>query len=1480
MRRKMNELYRTIDLLPSIFVMGSFLILLVSAICTKRRAKSAGRGPNCTGPLPLYFKVARVVASILLSLTVAIAWYRQDTRPPGSRAIGGVLYITVGYGVLLTLLSVSGLDFGNSQLIGHVDLVWFGAFGVIAHRDLWPWFTFAGLTHQLDLYSVVEDALLGILGIIIPLTCPREYRPVNDTHPLGDPHPEQTASWLSLLLYSWLNPLISVAYTSKHLTADTLPPLADYDHVAEIVSRNTLHLEPREIHRTRVFFGLMTVFLSEYVMVVFLVLIQVALQLASPFALGQFLGYLETQGKGATIRPIVWILLLSLSPIMYSISYQWSTFILTRVAVHAEVLLSNLIFKHALRIRLQGDGSNDISLDGNNANSQANFIGTINNHVTTDLTSITEAKNFLPTMVGVPVQIILCIAFLHGILGWSSLVGAAAMVILFPVPGYIGGRFQSVEAEKMKQTDARVQLVSEIMNVLRMIKLFGWERKISSEIQNKRVEELSWTRKRAFLQLLNDMVNFAIPTIVMLITYSTYTLVARQNLTASIVYSSISVFDLLHQQISMVAESIPCFIRGKVALDRINSFLLHDDVVSELPGPERSISHTGSEGDNNIPFDAIGISHAAFSWTKSERSTQTPQSKYFTLSVHDELIFKHKELNLVTGPTGSGKTSLLMALLGEMYFHPSAPSSWCNLPRHLGVAYAAQESWILNRTIRDNILFHSEFDEERYTSVLLQCALKPDLALMEHGDLTEVGERGVTLSGGQKARITLARAIYSSAQVLLLDDVFAALDVQTSQWIVDHCFRGKLVKGRTIIMTTHNISLVKDIARYVVILDNEGQVQSHGRLKPGDGRDTKITGTDQIRKLEVDGSSSDNTSPLGNIIPLVGVEGGTLTTAEEIAEGHVSWSAVLLYLLGWGGRAPVLYWCLFVFGMSATHASRVVQNWYLGYWAEQYRESSMVNVGYNITIYTSILCCTVTLYSLSYTVNLVGSLRACKTIHDRLIEKIFGATFRWLDTTPVARVITRCTQDIGAVDGAFSVHLAILVELTIAMLVSLAAVVYLAPLFILPGLIIAIIGGWCGQMYMKAELSVKRELSNAKAPMLAHLSAILAGLVSIRAFGAQSMFIKEYHSSIDHYTKVARTFHALNCWVAVRLEALGASFTAALAAYLMYGNHNINPSNVGFSLNMAVFFSGLVLWWIIKYNDTEINANSLERIASYMDIEQEEVKSISKCTPPAYWPASGDLQVENLSARYSVGGPNVLHNLTFRARAESESGLSVVLERQGDWAVYSLPCCCAEYTYRDANRPRSRSLSCAAFSTEGNVYYDGILTSSIKLEDLRSSVTIIPQSVGFPTISIFLNKKYRQSSIRLINSTTRLSTTPFDLRVLSQLRLPASASDDSENSNSRLTLDTPVTARGANLSVGQRQIVALARAMVRESKLLVLDEDHETDAVIQRTLREMKWVTQLIIAHRLQSVMDTDRIMVLDAGRIVSKAQEQIARSC
>ncbi|KIJ68811.1 hypothetical protein HYDPIDRAFT_81693, partial [Hydnomerulius pinastri MD-312] len=1338
------------------------------------------------------------------------------------------------YATLLSFFSVLRLDFGGRNLTGHADLIFLSVFGVFAYRDLWPLLTFTRPPgYHLTSYVWAENAILAVLAIVLPLTSPREYWPIDDTSSGKEPHPEQTASWLSLLLYSWLNPLISIAYKSHHLAAETLYPLADYDHVKALVARSSSFFDVGSSKkRTHIIFGLMKVFASEYAILVFLEFVQVFATLTNPVALEQFLKYMENGGEGATVRPTVWIVLLFLSPVVHSISYQWFTFIATRVAVHTEAILSDLIFEHALRIRNQAENSQSSTSSegdpGHAASNQGNLIGTINNHVTTDLSNVTEAKDFLPTAVGVPLQIALCVVFLYKILGWSALVGAVAMVVLFPVPGYIGSLFQSVEVEKMKKTDARVQVVTETMTVLRMIKLFGWERKMGGRLQAQREEELSWTKKRSLLQLLNNMINFVIPIVVMLVTYSVYTLVAKQNLTASLVFSSMAVFDILQTQLHVVSWSIPRLIQGRVALDRINGFLSNNDVVSGT---------TGSEGDSSCvsgDSEKIGFSSAVFTWAKSNSGSQTPRQGRFMLSVDDELVFQRGELNLITGPTGSGKTSMLMALLGEMHFVPSGPSSWVNLPKHLGVAYAAQESWILNQTIRDNIIFGSAFDEARYKEVLFQCALEPDLALLEHGDLTEVGERGVTLSGGQKARITLARALYSPAQVLLLDDVLAALDVHTSQWIIQNCLRGNLVKQRTIVMATHHVSLVRDTARYVVALNSEGKVQSHGLIEPSLRGGARVLSTEQdensLEDIPNEKNSTSDSKPSST-------EGGTLTAAEEVAEGHVGWSAVLLYLVGWGGQRPLLNWGLFVVGMTLTHISKAAQSWYLGYWAEQYQESSRVNVGQNITLYTLIMWSAVILYSLSYTVNLFGSLRASKSIHMRLINKVFGATFRWLDTTPVARVITRCTQDIGTVDGPFSMSLSALIELTITMLVKLVAIVYLSPPLLVPAIFVAVIGGWCGQVYMKAELSVKRELSNAKAPLIAHLGATLAGLVSVRAFGAQELFVKEYHTRIDHYTRVARTFHALNCWVSVRLEALGALFSACLAAYLMYGHHNINPSNVGFSLNMAVSFSAFVLWWIIMFNNVEINGN-LERIASYIEIEQE-TKSLSKASPPAYWPASGDLRVEGLSARYSSDGPEVLHSLSFHVRTGERVGI----------------------VGRTGSGKSSLTLSLLrCLLTEGEVYYDGILTSSIDLDALRSSITIIPQIPD------------------LLNGTIRQNLDPFsqfdDVFLNSALRSAGLSELQDISDEGRLTLETPVTTGGTNLSVGQRQIIALARAMVRESKLLILDEatsaiDHRTDAAIQNTLREMKGVTQLIVAHRLQTIMDADRVMVLDAGRIV-----------
>jgi len=345
-------------------------------------------------------------------------------------------------------------------------------------------------------------------------------------------------------------------------------------------------------------------------------------------------------------------------------------------------------------------------------------------------------------------------------------------------------------------------------------------------------------------------------------------------------------------------------IQAKVSLDRLNEFLRTTELLDEFdPNSKETTIADNVEANTEL----IGIRNASFTWTSQSTGTITPGSsrRNFTLRINDEVIFRKGKINLIVGPTGCGKSSLLMALLGELHYVPAGPDSWCNLPRTGGVAFAAQESWVQNETIRNNILFGSPYDEKRYKKVIYQCGLSRDLTLFDAGDKTEVGEKGLTLSGGQKARVTLARAIYSQAQILILDDVLAALDVHTARWVVDKCLQGDLVHGRTVLLVvstrtdccgtrandspqTHNVAMTSPIADFVVALGSDGRIISQGTMS--NALATSKTLTKKLKAKEEELQKVEETVD-GEIPEVPESKSGKLMVAEEVAEGHVSWSA-------------------------------------------------------------------------------------------------------------------------------------------------------------------------------------------------------------------------------------------------------------------------------------------------------------------------------------------------------------------------------------------------------------------------------------------------------------------------------------------------------------------------------------------------------------------------------------------------------------
>ncbi|KAJ3867511.1 P-loop containing nucleoside triphosphate hydrolase protein [Lentinula novae-zelandiae] len=1254
--------------------------------------------------------------------------------------------------------------------------------------------------------SWVKFIALLLGAVLLPLLIPRQYVPVDPKNPLSAPNPEQTASLLSLVFFTYLDSLVWKASKVPHLSTEALPPLSDNDQAHILRAKAMSMLDPLSGGGSRhIFFSIIRVFLGDMASMSIALICNATTAFVPAISTNRLLVYLETRESGNDMLPWFWISLLFVGPVLASISVEWYMRIVLRTFVRVEALLTELIFEHAVRARAKSDAGDD---------GQTN----IDTLITVDLHTMEEGQHFLVLVTFVPVQLIICIVFLYKLLGWSAFVGLGLTFVMVPITGAATKSLHGVQHEILEFRFLQMVIYSQryipplmsyisVVNVLRMVKLFGWEEKMSGKIAQKRAVELKASRKARLIELLLIVIRLDTSDIVVL----TLTLIARRELSASIAFPSLVVFDSFRNQIQLAFIRGTECVKAKVSMDRIHKFL-----QSWNYGPSLQ----------RRTFRRFGFHNASFTWSKSAGGTATP-SRNFVLTVAGDLHLKPNALNLVVGPTGSGKTSLLLALLGEMHFAPLSNDAWFNLPRSGGIAYAAQESWVLNETIRDNILFGSPYDEDRYKKVIKQCALERDLTLFAAGDQTEIGEKGLTLSGGQKARLTLARAVYSKSSILLLDDTMAALDVHTSKWIVDECLSGDLLQDRTVIMVSHNVALLSPLVQCFITMKDG--IATHSN----DVEAYLDSSKDLLEQLEerVDSDAKEEKE--------VDSSNGKLIVSEEVLKGTgASWAATLmltqsvnLYITGLGGKHPSIFFVTFFSCLATSHLVGVVQTWYLGYWASQ------------LTLYSGLIFSIwLILLSLAHVEFIMASVRASELIHHQLVESVLAATFRWLDETPVSRIITRSTQDIGSVDFALPLIASRVCDISISLLFKIGAVVIFTPTFLLPSIVLVALGTWVGSLYLRAQSSVKREMSIAKAPVIGLMGAVSTGIVSVRAYSAQEQFADLLMTRIDHYSRSARVFHNLQRWMAIRTETLAGIFSAGLAWYLVYFT-NSNASATGFLLNLAVTFSGGIVWWVIAVNGLEAETHppvhSLERLESYLQLDQEARLNDGRI-PPAHWPSSGELRVENLSAKYAPDGPEVLHELSFHIKSGERIG---VVGRTG------------------SGKSTLTLALLRCILTRGDVFYDGILTSTLNLDSLRSQITIIPQTP------------------ELISGNLRQNLDPFEEHadyVLNDALKSAglvSLQEDSENED-KVNLDTPISSGGANLSVGQRQIIALARAIVRQSKLLILDEDYKTDTIIQESLRnEYKArggdATIITIAHRLQTVMDASRIMVLDAGRIV-----------
>ncbi|OJT09188.1 ATP-binding cassette transporter abc4, partial [Trametes pubescens] len=1392
-------------LVPAYCAVLSAIALLLPAVFRGSRPK--GTPPtHSTGNTSIF--TWRLVQLLAVSALLGFAVYDvvrhnsiHETLGIGISIAQCVLYLYIGSLGLLATLSKSSL---GHRAFAYASYLLAVTWCIYMYRDVWPLATVtiypADLAEGKILWAKI--ALLSLGGVVIPLLTPRQYSPVRSKHEQVELAPEQTASILSLLVFGYLEFIVWRAWRASRLTYEALPPLPDYDYLTNLRHQSFPHLDPLQSKsRRHIGFGLIRVFWAQLANLAVLDILLVLTSFAAPVSVNQLLTYMETGGAGAEIRPWFWIALFFVGSALSDMLVQWFIFNHTRINIRVQAIITDLVFEHALRIRVKAgtadaddsdsrdetivetaepvneapadaDGTPSTPMKGKGKSTNAtttakagrarnagsaHLIGRINNLVSGDLRTLDDLSQFtIFFTVEWPLQVTLCTIFLYKVLGWSAILGIVFMACMLPVPGYLAKSVEGVQAEKMKRTDSRVQAVTEMMNVIRMIKLFGWEDRTAAQLDERREIELRLVRKTKMLTSCINLCNYALPYFVMLTTFFTYTVIMEKELTASTVFSSMTVFDMLRREMHSFFYILPQLMQ--ISLNRISDFLWNTELIDEFAGPD------GSEDEVVWPNMAsqqdgqgvIGIRNATFTWSNDAVPSRTPggtRKRRFVLAVDDELIFQRDRINLIVGPTGSGKTSLLMALLGEstlreLHYIPSGPDAFVNLPREGGVAYAAQESWVQNDTIRVRQLPHC----------------------MRHWHLTQLQNN------------ILFGAPY--------DQVRYDKDVHTAKWIVDKCLKGDLLQGRTIVLVTHNVAMVAPIADFVVDMSADGRILSQGSLDNVFKHDSHLVKevTEERRVLE----KAEHENGVEKLEDAVAKQtAGKLVVAEEMEDGHVGWSALKLYLSNTSNR-PTLFWAVYVSAHIVHNLLINAQAWYLGRWASHYltRYSAMIVISMAIAVFFVVWF-------------LYGSIKASRIIHQKLVRSVL-------------------------VDDGIQGVTQMLVERTVFMVLKVVAVVIFSPIFLLPSIVVAGLGALLGNVYMTGQLSTKREMSNSKAPVLGHFSAAVSGITSIRAYGAQEMFKKELFERVDKYSRVYIMHENFNRWISARMDFIGTVFATSLAIYLVYAS-SLSASDTGFSLNMATAFSAIIFAVIRTFNVFEVNGNSLERIQQYLSVEQEP-KPSPDGVPPAYWPASGHLVVENLCAQYSPDGPKVLHDISFEVASGERSSLTLALLR--------------------------------CILTEGTVLYDGLVTSALNLDALRASITIIPQVP------------------ELLSGTLRQNLDPFaehsDAVLNDALRSAGLFNLQAEGDASRITLDTEIAGGGANLSVGQRQILALARAIVRRSKLLILDEatsaiDHETDAIIQNYLRTElgKDVTLLTVAHRLQTIMDADKIMVLDAGRIV-----------
>uniref|UniRef100_A0A8C7QHP7 ATP-binding cassette, sub-family C (CFTR/MRP), member 3 n=1 Tax=Oncorhynchus mykiss TaxID=8022 RepID=A0A8C7QHP7_ONCMY len=1068
-----------------------------------------------------------------------------------------------------------------------------------------------------------------------------------------------------------------------------------------------------------------------------------------------------------------------------------------------------------------------------NAAKRTSTVGEIVNLMSVDAQRFMDLTTFLNMLWSAPLQIILALYFLWQNLGPSVLAGVAVMILLIPLNAAIAVRTRAYQVEQMQYKDARIKLMNEILNGIKVLKLYAWENSFKEKVLEIRQKELNVLRKTAYLGALSTMAWTSAPFLVALMTFAVYVTVDKNNiLDAEKAFVSLSLFNILRFPLNMLPQVISSVVQASVSLKRIQDFLSHEELDPE--SVDRNNTATGKHGCNS----SVTVVNGKFTWAK-----QDPPALH-----NINLMVPQGSLLAVVGHVGCGKSSLVSALLGEMEKLEGQISI------RGSVAYVPQQAWIQNATLRDNILFGKAYNEQKYRSCLEACALTPDLEVLPGGDLTEIGEKGINLSGGQRQRVSLARALYNEADVYLLDDPLSAVDSHVAKHIFDHVIGPEgVLQGKTRILVTHGISFLPQVDNIMVMVEGRvSEMGSYQELLQQNGAfaeflrnyslediiEDEATGTticyysrgiqNSLRSLDLERKHAepDAEKKLPKVEKLIQAE----TTETGRVKSKVFWEYAKAV-----GPLLTLFIC-FLYGCQS--AAAIGANIWLSQWTNDAAQNmTQENVSMRVGVYAALGITQGILVMVSSFTLAMGNIGAARKLHYALLDNKFHTPQSFFDTTPIGRVINRFSKDIYVIDEALPSTVLMFLGTFFSSLSTMIVIVASTPIFAVVIAPLTFIYVFVQRFYVATSRQLKRLESVTRSPIYSHFSETVTGSSVIRAYGRHDAFVLMSDMKVDDNQKSYYPGIVANRWLGVRIEFIGNCIVLFAALFAVIGKDKLNPGLVGLSVSYALLVTMSLNWMVRMTSDLESNIVAVERVKEYSETKIEAPWEVEDKKPSPDWPSQGKVEFLDYSVRYREGLDLVLKNLTLSVVGGEKIG---IVGRTGA-GKSSMTLCLF------------RLLEAAG----GEITIDGVKISEIGLHDLRSKLTIIPQE---PV---------------LFSGSLRMNLDPFekynDGEVWKALEL---SHLNKFVSNQPAKLELECSEGGENLSVGQRQLVCLARALLRKTRILILDEataaiDLETDDLIQSTIRtQFEDCTVFTIAHRLNTIMDYTRVLVLDKGQV------------